>query len=163
MRRQAKHENHPPPEISRVLRSVDEARASYDRLSKWYDAIAGSERHFVDAGLDQLAPAHAEKVLEVGFGTGHALVRLARAVGPAGTVYGIDVSEGMRSMARRRIERAGLSSRIHLTTGNASILPFGSGCLDAIFMSFTLELFDSPEIPVVLRECGRVLHPAGRI
>jgi ubiquinone/menaquinone biosynthesis C-methylase UbiE len=146
-----------------VLRSKQEARANYDRLSRWYDALAGSERHFAEIGLDQLAPVTGQSILEIGYGTGYALVRLARAVGPTGTVYGIDISEGMRAVTERRVRRAGLSSRVHLTAGDASVLPFKSGSLDGIFMSFTLELFDVPEIPLVLNECRRVMTPEGRM
>jgi ubiquinone/menaquinone biosynthesis C-methylase UbiE len=158
-------ERHDPSnaEISRVLRSRDEARASYNRLSQRYDVLAGSEQHFAERGIDQLAPAPGERILEIGYGTGAALARIAVLVGEAGRAYGIDISEGMRAVAQRRIQRAGLSSRIRLVTGDACMLPFGPASMDAIFMSFTLELFDIPEIPVVLHQCRRLLTSHGRI
>jgi ubiquinone/menaquinone biosynthesis C-methylase UbiE len=102
-------------------------------------------------------------VLEIGFGTGHSLIELARSVGSSGKVYGIDLSEKMVEISRKRADERGLDGRIELSCGDALHLPFESESLDGVFMSFTLELFDTPEIPLVLAECKRVLKPGGRI
>jgi len=151
--------------ISRVNRSKEAARVSYNRLSSWYDVIAGStEKKYRDWGLEKLSARSGEKILEIGFGTGHCLVSLAKAVGPTGRVVGVDISDGMLAIARERLQKEGLAERADLQLGDAANLDFlEAGSLDGVFMSFTLELFDNPEIPRVLQECQRLLKTGGRI
>jgi demethylmenaquinone methyltransferase/2-methoxy-6-polyprenyl-1,4-benzoquinol methylase len=136
----------------------------YDRLSRWYDLVTGPfERRYRQAGLQQLSPQPGEAILELGFGTGHGLLALAQAVGSAGRVCGVDLSVGMCCVARGRLRRAHPAGRLALIRGDALRLPFRAGTFDALFMSFTLEIFSTQEIPRVLCECRRVLRPGGRL
>jgi demethylmenaquinone methyltransferase/2-methoxy-6-polyprenyl-1,4-benzoquinol methylase len=151
--------------ISRVNRSKEDARTSYNRLSRWYDLVAGStEQKYRDWGLEKLSARPGERILEVGFGTGHCLVSLAQSVGTGGRVIGLDISDGMLAIAKERLEQQGLSGRVDLHLGDAASLDFiPANSLDGIFMSFTLELFDNPEIPRLLQTCHRILKPGGRL
>jgi demethylmenaquinone methyltransferase/2-methoxy-6-polyprenyl-1,4-benzoquinol methylase len=150
--------------ISRVNRSKSEASDSYNNLSRWYDLLAGSsERKFREAGLEMLAARPGERILEIGYGTGHCILALAQAVGESGKVYGVDISTGMHAIARERVTNAGLAERVEITTGDAARHQVQAESLDAVFMSFTLELFDTPEIPLVLGNCYAALRPGGRI
>ena len=151
-------------EVSRVTRSKAESKAAYDRMSKWYDLlVGGSEKKFREAGFENLDAREGEVILELGFGTGHCISAIAKAVGDSGKVYGIDISEGMMGITSGRLAKAGLSERAELTCRDATALPYPDNFFDAVFMSFTLELFDTPVIPVVLQQCKRVLKDGGRI
>lgn len=150
--------------MTRVRRSKEEARAAYDRMSGWYDLLAGaSEEKHIDAGLQKMNAQPGETVLEIGFGTGYVLVSLARQVGSSGQIYGVDISEGMARTARERLKKAGLGDEVGLICGDGAGLPLRDEAVDAVFMSFTLELFDTPRIPLVLDECQRVLREGGRL
>jgi len=136
----------------------------YDRLSGIYDLISGrSEGIPRSTGLTRLRINPGECVLEIGAGTGAALLELIRSTAPGGKVFGIDLSTGMLKRTRLRLAGSNDSRPANLCCGDACQLPFRPSSLEVIFMSFTLELFSASEIPLVLKECRRVLTPAGRI
>ena len=61
------------------MQTKSETKAFYDKIAKVYDLLAEhSERPLREAGLRLLAAAPGEQLLEIGFGTGHILVELAR-------------------------------------------------------------------------------------
>jgi ubiquinone/menaquinone biosynthesis C-methylase UbiE len=150
--------------IADVKRSKAQARAMYDRRSRTYERLDGRfERTARLAGEDVLAVHTGERVLEIGSGPGESLVGFAPSAGPGGHVVGLDLSPGMHRVAAARLRRAGLDREVSLVIGDAVTLPMPARAFDAVFASFTLELFDTPELPLVLRELGRVLEPDGRI
>ena len=153
-----------PQTIGRVTRSKQQAQAMYDRIGGWYDVLEGVwEKAPRAVGLAKLAVEPGETALEIGVGPGHDLVTLAQAVGETGRVYGFDLSPRMLGLARARVASETLSRRVQFQRGDAVRLSLQADCIDAIFMSFTLELFDTPEISQVLAECRRVLHDDGRL
>jgi demethylmenaquinone methyltransferase/2-methoxy-6-polyprenyl-1,4-benzoquinol methylase len=158
-----------PSEISNdnnatIAKSKELTRATYNRLSHIYDALGGSsERKFIEKGLALLDTKEGEKVLEIGFGTGHSLVTLSEAAGNNGKVFGVDISDEMFKISKRRLARKGLSDRVQLVRHDAAHLPYSRNFFDAIFMSFVLELFDSREIDIVIDGCNKALKLEGRI
>lgn len=153
----------PPGPIGRVRRSKSAARNWYDALSPWYEALADPfEAAARSAGLELLDAGPGDRVLDVGCGPGTALVDLARAVGPNGTAVGLDLSPGMCREAHDALADAGLEAG-SVVAGDGAATPFRDETFDAVFASFVLELFDSPEIPSVLAEWRRLLEPSGRL
>jgi len=160
----ASHWSYHQPGVLRVLQTKEETRAFYDKIARVYDLLAEhSEAPVRRAGLGMLDVKPGQSVLEIGFGTGHCLVELAEAVGPTGRVFGIDLSERMLEISHARLSDRGLEDRVELTCGDALHLPYPAESVDRVFTSFTLELFDTPEIPMVLGECKRLLRAGGRI
>ena len=80
MTQTATTQEHNEPEIQRVFQSKAETKAFYNKISHVYDLLAEhSEGPMRRAGLRETGNARpGEKVLEIGFGTGHCLVSLAQ-------------------------------------------------------------------------------------
>jgi len=158
-----KNQSHAPG-ILPVQRSKEQAKRFYDRISRVYDYLPGTfERKYAEMAVKRLSVEEGETVIEIGFGPGRCLKLLAESVGKTGKAYGVDISSGMLEVARRRLAKAKLMDRVELYCGDATSLPYDDNTFDAAFVSFTLELFDTPEIPKLLEEVKRVLKSQGRI
>lgn len=152
------------PIFSRVSRTYREAADAYDRMSRYYNYISGpAESRLRQIGLDLLDVNTGENVLEIGFGTGTSFPKISQKAGEKAIVAGVDISRGMCQVTSTHLQTQQLTTQILVIQGNALWCPFKPKIFDAIFMSFTLELFDTPDIPLVLKECSRILNTAGRI
>ncbi|MFW5945916.1 MAG: class I SAM-dependent methyltransferase [Candidatus Natronoplasma sp.] len=157
-------EEDPYEDIKSLERSRAEAKKHYDRISGIYDYIEGAfEKKYRDMALDHLELNPEERVLEIGFGTGHALKEMIDRIGSKGKVIGVDISTQMCRVTKDRLLSEGSFEDVELMCADAVRIPFKDRTFDKIFMSFTLELFSEEEIQAVLKEIKRVLQQGGKI
>jgi len=154
--------NHRQQQFSRVKRPVQAAGRFYSRLAPVYDWLTASEAPLIDAGLQMLGPDQGGSLLEIGSGTGRVLLQAAGEESPD-LIAGLDISWGMCQRAQLKLEQNQAQERVDLIQGSALDLPFSKESFESVFCSFTLELFDTPDLPVVLTEIRRVLTPGGRL
>ena len=144
--------------------SLEDIKKSYGVVSRFYAVAEGIfEKGLRQKGLQLLSVTLGEVVLEIGFGTGYSLKEIANSVGENGRAYGIDITPQMLQITRKRLRKVGLMDRVELYEGDAKSMPYQDNKFDAVYMASTLELFDTPDIPRVLKEVKRVLKPSGRL
>jgi ubiquinone/menaquinone biosynthesis C-methylase UbiE len=102
-----------------------------------------------------LALQPGEKVLDIGSGPGFLADEMAAEVGSEGAVHGVDPSESMLAIARRR------ETRVQYAVGDATSLPYADGTFDALVSTQVYEYV--PDMPAALKEARRVLRPGGRL
>ncbi|MFC4249155.1 class I SAM-dependent methyltransferase [Natribaculum luteum] len=148
-----------------AIRSDADAARRYDRIAPYYDRyVSWFERGPLERLVTALDLEQGETLLDVGCGPGSALVALGDRVGPEGVVIGLDVSGRMIDLARDRLETRGFGDRALLIHGDArDMRHVDDDSVDAVVLSFTLELFSREEMRTVLAECRRVLVPDGRL
>jgi ubiquinone/menaquinone biosynthesis C-methylase UbiE len=110
--------------------------------------------------VDKLGLAGSEHVLELGPGPGFFSVEIARRL-TDGRLELFDIQPEMLEMARRQLERAGLSD-VGFTAGEASDgLPFPDNTFDVAFLAAVIG--EVPDQQACLRSLGQVLKPGGRL
>jgi ubiquinone/menaquinone biosynthesis C-methylase UbiE len=110
--------------------------------------------------VDALGLHGTESALEIGFGPGVGVARLARRL-RGGRVAGIDPSVVMLTQASRRNRRAIREGRVELREGTASCLPCNDGWFDAVVSVNNIR--EWPNLSGDLAEIRRVLTPRGRL
>ena len=101
-----------------------------------------------------------ETVLDLGSGGGIDVLLSGKRVGPTGTVYGLDMTDEMLTLARENAERAG-ANNVHFLKGLIEEIPLDTASVDVVISNCVVNL--SPEKDRVLAEIARVLRPGGRI
>lgn len=143
----------------------EEVREMFDRIAPTYDLL----NHTLSFNIDRLwrrrvvrlvrrmAP---HRILDVATGTGDLAIALARHI--RGTqVLGVDLSDGMLEIARRKVAAAGLDGRVVLDVGDAEHLGVTTGAIDVATVAFGVRNFG--DLDAGLREIARTLRPGGRI
>ena len=113
-----------------------------------------------DLMLDMAAPQPGEHALDVACGTGLVSLRMAAAVGAAGTVVGTDISGQMVEEARRIAAERGLA-HAGFERADAEALPFAEASFDVAVCG--LGLMYVPDAVKALGEMRRLLRPGGRV
>ena len=146
---------------------TEKIRSLFDSIAKDYDRL----NHILSLGVDRLWRKRAlkwindgnpeKKVLDIACGTGDFSIEIARHSGPETTVCGIDLSEGMLEVMRRKVSEAGLEGRISAGQGNCEAMPFEDDSFDRATIAFGIRNFQ--DLEAGLREMHRVLKKDGML
>ena len=140
------------PETMRTER----VRRYWDRTATRYDErVARVEERYLVPSRRWVCERAVGEVLEVAVGSGLNLPHYP----PEAKLIGVDLSEGMLQLARRRAATA--RCEVELLRTDGSRLPFGDESFDAVVCTFSLCGFPDPRAGV--EEMVRVLRPGGSL
>ena len=136
----------------------------FDNISGKYDFL----NHFLSLGIDilwrkkaiRLLRADKPKlILDVATGTGDFALEALRL--KPDRVTGVDISEGMLAVGRKKIEKKGLTDLVELKKGDSENLPFDDNTFHAAIVAFGVRNFE--DLAKGLGDMHRVLKPGGKI
>jgi len=152
-----------------VVPYQQESGSKKEQVARMFNNISGRYdflNHFLSLGIDRgwrrkaidlLRPYKPQQILDVATGTGDFAVQ-ATQLNPQ-KVVGVDISEGMLDVGRRKVLAKGLEGVVSLQYGDSEDLPFADSSFDAITVGFGVRNFE--DLRRGLQEMYRVLKPGG--
>ncbi|WP_372473123.1 bifunctional demethylmenaquinone methyltransferase/2-methoxy-6-polyprenyl-1,4-benzoquinol methylase UbiE [Capnocytophaga sp. ARDL2] len=139
-----------------------QVKQMFDNISDNYDYLNRMMTFGTDIGwrknvVKLVGEIQPKKVLDIATGTGDLAIMLAET--QAEKIVGLDLSEGMLAVGRKKVEELKLSHKIEMIQGDSENLPFENDTFDAITVAFGVRNFENLEKG--LGEILRVLKPGG--
>ncbi len=139
-------------------------RSLFDNIAYRYDLLnhilsGGVDLYWRRAAIQKLVPHHPKIILDVATGTADFALATMR-LQPK-EVIGVDISEPMLEVGRRKITKRNLAGIIRLQSGEAEDLKFNNDHFDAAIVAFGARNFEY--LDKGLSEMNRVLKKGGRI
>ena len=137
----------------------------FDDIAFRYDFL----NRFLSAGIDikwrkkairQLVKLQPKTLLDVATGTADMAILASGILKPA-KITGIDISDGMLEIGRKKIEKLGLQQTVELLNGDSETIKFNDDSFEAVTVAFGVRNFESLEKG--LSEIKRVLKPGGKL
>jgi len=134
----------------------------FDTISNEYDGLNrvisfGIEIKWRKKVVKIIGATNPDKILDIATGTGDLAINLTET--NASKIIGLDISEGMLNVGRKKIEKLRLNNQIEMVFGDSENIPFESNYFDAITVAFGVRNFENLEKG--LSEIYRVLKPNG--
>lgn len=135
----------------------------FDNISKEYDSLNrvisfGIDVKWRNKVVDIVKDTNPERILDIATGTGDLAISLVRT--NAKKIIGLDISDGMLEVGRKKIDKKELNSTIEMVLGDSESLPFETDSFDAITVAFGVRNFE--HLDKGLSEILRVLKPNGK-
>lgn len=142
----------------------EEVEQMFDQIAHSYDFL----NHFFSLGIDilwrkrairELKKYSPKRVLDVATGTGDFAIQAFKSKLGADKITGVDISEGMLEVGRKKMVERGLDQQVTMTKADSENLPFENNTFDAYTVAFGVRNFENLEKG--LTEMLRVLKPNG--
>lgn len=135
----------------------------FDNISGNYDGLNrvitfGTDVRWRKKVIKKVCDTQPTKVLDIATGTGDLAIQFADKL-PDSEIIGLDLSEGMLNVARKKIAGTDLEKNLTFIKGDSERLPFEDNSFQAITVSFGIRNFE--ELEKGLSEIYRVLAPGG--